>query len=100
MKEKILRGIRNELQFKVWGFSTTRLAFVADILNMAFCFGLLAIEIRRLLPYSITEECRPMAAMLFLNALFFCFLPPYSWLKLHACWPLTAATSIPMLLLT
>jgi hypothetical protein len=37
--------------------------------------------------------------MLFLNALSFCFLPPYSWLKLHVCWPLTAATFIPMLLM-
>jgi hypothetical protein len=75
------------------------MAVVVDILDFIFCFGLIAVQDHRYVPYPIGGDCRPIAAMLFLFALIFCFLPPYSRFKLHVCWPLTATTLIPMLML-
>src|ERR1035437_5993273 len=95
---KVAMKISDELKFKVWGFSTSRVALTLDVINIAFCVGCLALE-ANYFHYSIGNDCGPVASMLFLNALILCFLPPYDNFKLLVCWPVTGFTLIPMILL-
>ena len=87
-----------DLKFKVWGFSTSRIVLAVDVINLLFCFGCLTAQ-DHFLDYPIGNECAPVASMLVLTALFFCLLPPFDNFKLLLCWPLTAVTMIAMLFL-
>jgi hypothetical protein len=70
------------------------MVLVLDSLNFLLCFGSVLLS-----QTPFVGAFSDVVATLFFLALIFCFLPPYDKLKLYLCWPLTAASIVPMLLL-
>lgn len=86
----------DEIKFKFWGFSSTRLVLVLNILFFLYLAGVYSPWLQNL---SATRELLAPAGGLLEMALIFCFLPPYSKTKFYLCWPLTGLAMLILMLL-
>ena len=91
--------IVGELKFKLWGFSTVRIALFLDALIFLYFIGYAILIQAKPYDCSVARELLSPASVLLLLALIFCFLPPYSKTKLYLCWPLTGLAMLILMLL-
>jgi len=84
-------------KFKLWGFSTARMAFITIAMSVVLCLAAWFAELFfHITGFSCDDNNAlvhtAMGAWMF--AFFFCLLPPYNATKLRVCWPLTALSLI------